>query len=97
MEAPTSKESQRRFREDGFLRHQQPLVEDMEKYAAAQMALMMRGLSIFNTFGPLTGLVAILSTSELFPVACAFLPWNFLCAARATRPAILRAILRAIL
>jgi hypothetical protein len=48
-----------------------------EKYAAAQMALMMRGLSIFNTFGPLTGLVAILSTSELFPVACAFLPFNF--------------------
>jgi hypothetical protein len=36
-----------------------------EKYAAAQMALMMRGL------------VAILSTSELFPVACAFLPFNF--------------------
>ena len=70
-----------------------------EKYAAAQMALMMRGLSIFNTFGPLTGLVAILSTSELFPVACAFLPFNFLCAAQlgpqfcAQFGAILRAIL----
>ena len=62
-----------------------------EKYAAAQMALMMRGLSIFNTFGPLTGLVAILSTSELFPVACAFLPFNFLCAAQLDRT--LRAIL----
>ena len=59
------------------------------------MALMMRGLSIFNTFGPLTGLVAILSTSELFPVACAFLPFNFLCAAQLGPQfcAILRAIL----
>ena len=66
-----------------------------EKYAAAQMTLMMRGLSIFNTFGPLTGLVAILSTSDLFPVACAFLPWNFLCAAQLGPQ--FRARLRAIL